>query len=244
MRAAILSVALICCVTDRATAQDKPGSYLVQHTANLDGRFVTRTVPYEPCAGDLVFFNDYKAHWIFLYKMVGTEGPYHAALVFRKADGEFATVEAGPNDTLHCRVLPLTPRLQDFHGTIHIRRVKTPLTKEKEESLAQWAHAQDGKRYALGRLLLQGTPVRVRGPLRKDYFGATYTDRISYLCAELAVAGGTVVGLFDPAKQPGNAIYPRDIIFNDKYDLSATYHDAQMWSAYPLHERVAARDSR
>jgi hypothetical protein len=169
-----------------------------------------------------------------LYKMVGSDGPYHAALVFRKSDGEFATAEAGPNDTLHCRVLALTPRLQEFPGTIHIRRVKAPLAKDREETLANWAQAQEGKRYALGRLLLQATPVRCRGPVRRDLFGATYTDRSSYMCAELAVAGGTVVGLFDSAKQPGNAIYPRDIIYDDNYDISANYHGAEMWSAYPL----------
>jgi hypothetical protein len=234
MRAVIFSVAVLCSFAPLVAAQPRPGSYLVQHVKTSDGKYVSRTVPYEPRAGDLVFFNDYKPYWIFLYKMVGSEGPYHAALVFRKADNEFATVEAGPNDTLHCRVLPLTPRLQEFQGTLHIRRVKTPVSKEREEALARWAQGQDGKRYALGRLLLQATPIRCRGPLRRDLFGATYTDRSSYMCAELAVAGGTVAGLLDPAKHPGNAIYPRDIIFNDKYDLSATYHEAELWTAYPL----------
>ena len=234
MRGAILSLAVLCSFVSLAQAQDRPGSYLVQHSKTPDGKHVSATAPYQPQAGDLVFFNDYKPHWMALYKMVGSEGPYHAALVFRKANGEYATVEAGPNDTMHCRVLPLTARLQEFQGTIHLRRVRTPIGKEREETLAAWAAEQDGKRYALGRLLLQATPVRCRGPLRRDLFGATYLDRSSYLCAELAVAGGTVVGLFDSKRQPGNAIYPRDIIFDDHYDLSANYHGAEMWSAYPL----------
>ena len=185
-------------------------------------------------AGDLLFFDEYKPHWVVLYKMVGSDGPHHAALIFRKPDGEFATVEAGPNDTLHCKVLPLLPRLQEFKGTLHIRQVKTPIGKEKEEALAKWAMQQDGKRYALGRLLLQATPFRCRQPLRKEIFGATYTDRSSYMCAELAVAGGTLVGLFDSSRQFGNAIYPRDIIYDDIYDLHATYHESQLWTAYPL----------
>jgi hypothetical protein len=234
MRRLIPGLIVALCTLENAAAQDQPGSYLVQHELTPEGRSASRTIPYEPHAGDLVFFNDYKAHWVFLYKMVGSEGPYHAALIYRKANGEYATVEAGPNDTLTCRVLPLVPRLQEFPGTVQIRRVKTPLAPDQEAALARWAESQDGKRYALGRLLLQATPVRCRGPLRKEWFGATYTNRSAYLCAELAVAGGTTVGLFDPAKQPGNAIYPRDIIFNDKYDISATYHDADLWSAYPL----------
>src|SRR5476649_229353 len=106
MRGTVFGITLLCSVAAMASAQDRPGSYLVQHVRAADGQFISRTAPYEPNAGDLVFFNDYKPHWMVLYKMVGSDGPYHAALMFRKADGEFATVEAGPNDTLHCRVLP------------------------------------------------------------------------------------------------------------------------------------------
>ena len=182
MCGAILSLAVLCTLADLAGAQTKPGSYLVQHRQTAGGKITTATAPYEPQPGDLVFFDDYKSHWMVLYKMVGSDRPHHAALVFRKADGEFATVEAGPNDTLHCRVLPLLPRLQEFQGTLHIRRVKTPISKEREDALTHWAMEQDGKRYAFWRLLLQGTPVRTRQPLRKEWFGATYTDRGAYLC--------------------------------------------------------------
>ncbi|MBI2803586.1 MAG: hypothetical protein HYX68_01215 [Planctomycetes bacterium] len=217
-----------------ACAQDEPRSYLVQHLTTPGGRTMPRTVPYEPQPGDLVFFNDYKPHWIALYRLAGSDGPYHVGLVFRKPDGECAIVEAGPNDTPHCRVLHLTPRLQGFEGAIHLRRVKVPISAEQSRRLTEFALAQDMKRYALGRLLLQGTPFRCRGPLRRFLFGATYCNRGSYLCAELAVAGATTAGLMDPLKHPGNAIYPRDIIYDDFYDLSATYHEAELWSAYPL----------
>ena len=127
MRGTALGLTMLCSVAAIASAQDQPGSYLVRHVKAPDGQYSSKTVPYEPNAGDLVFFNDYKPHWMKLYKLVGSEGPYHAALVYRKANGEYATVEAGPDDTLHCRVLPLTTRLQDFAGTIHLRRVKTPI---------------------------------------------------------------------------------------------------------------------
>lgn len=234
MRSVLLGTVAFGLCSQMAFAQTAKGSYVVQHVKTADGKYVSRTVPYEPQAGDLLFFDEYKPHWVVLYKMVGSDGPHHSALIFRKSNGEFATAEAGPNDTLHCRVLPLLPRLQGFDGTLHIRRVKTPISKEREAALAEWAEAQAGKRYALGRLLLQVTPIRCRGPVRRDVFGKTYTDRSSYMCAELAMAGGTVAGLFDPIRQPGNAIYPRDIIYNDKYDLSATHHEVELWSAYPL----------
>ena len=230
----LLGFALMAGCAPLLLAQERPGSYLVQHVKTAAGKYLTQTVPYEPHAGDLVLFDQYKPHWVVLYKLVGSEGPHHSALIYRKATGEFATVEAGPNDTLRCRTLELTSRLQEFQGTLHIRRVKTPLAPEREAALARWAEGQNGKRYALGRLALQLTPFRCRGPWRREVFGATYTDRSSYMCAELAVAGGTVAGIFDPAKYPGNAIYPRDIIYDDNYDLRPIYHEVELWSAYPL----------
>jgi hypothetical protein len=234
MRGVLLGAVMFGLASPLAFAQTPKGSYLVEHVKAADGKYITRTVPYEPHAGDLLFFDEYKLHWVYLYKLVGSDGPHHSALIYRKSNGEFGTAEAGPNDTLRCKVLDLLPRLQGFDGTLHIRRVKTPISKEREEALEQWAEAQAGKRYALGRLALQLTPIRCRGPVRRDIFGQTYTDRSSYMCAELAMAGGTVAGLFDPIKTPGNAIYPRDIIYNDKYDLSATHHEVQLWTAYPL----------
>ncbi len=240
MRGAILSLALLGGLAGLASGQEGKGSYLVQHLKGADGKFTTASVPYEPSAGDLMFFDEYKPHWMILYKLVGSDRPHHAALIFRRPNGEFATVEAGPNDTLRCRTLPLLPRLQEFQGTLHIRRVKAPITKEQEATLAKWAHEQDGKRYALGRLALQMTPIRTRQPLRKELFGATFTDRSAYMCAELAVAGGTMVGLFDPAKHKGNTIYPRDILHDDNYDISAKYHEAELWTAYPLRDMTAS----
>ena len=234
MRGVLFGLALAGLCVPGAIAQDGRGSYVVQHIKMPDGKYVSQTVPYEPRAGDLVLFDEYKLHWVVLYKLVGSEGPHHSALVFKKSNGEFATVEAGPNDTTRCRILPLLPRLQDFQGTLHIRRVKTPIAPEKEEALAKWADETNGKRYAAGRLCLQVTPFRCRGPLRREWFGATYTDRNSYMCAELAIAGGTVAGLFESKKTPGNAIYPRDIIYDDHYDLRSTHHEVELWSAYPL----------
>ena len=204
MRGVLLSAVAFSLCGQIAFAQQSKGSYLVEHVKSTDGKYVTRTVPYEPNAGDLLFFDEYKTHWVYLYKLVGSDGPHHSAIIYRKSTGEFGTAEAGPNDTLRCRVLPLLERLQGFDGTLHIRRVKTPLAKDREEALADWAEAQAGKRYALGRLALQMTPIRCRGPVRRDIFGQTYTDRNSYMCAELAMAGGTVAGLFD-SKQIGRA---------------------------------------
>lgn len=206
---------------------------LLHHVRDADGAWRQRTSPYFPREGDMVFFNDHSVKWGILYTLVGSDAPYHVGLIFRKPDGGFAIAEAGPNDTLTCRVLELAPRLHGWEHTLQIRQCKKALTPEQSAEMTRWAMAQDGKRYALGRLLLQGTPVRCRGPLRRIYFGATYTDRDSYLCAELVVAGGTVGGIFDPQRHKANTIYPRDIVANDIHDLSDLYDDARVWLPQP-----------
>lgn len=240
MRGAALG--FLCLFSSLAHGQTQPrGSYLVQHVRMPNGQISSRTVPYEPRAGDLIFFNNHKPHWVVLYKMVGSDAPYHAGLIYRRANGDFMTVEAGPDDTAWCKVQPLLPRLQKFNGMLHIRRVKNQISEENERALERFAEAQDGKRYAWLRVLLQTTPFRCRTPVRREIFGATYTDRISYMCAELAVAGGTIAGLFDAKKHPGNAIYPRDILLDDFYDISATYHAAELWCPYPLTQEAQAR---
>ena len=214
-------------------AQESIG-HLVRQDRDADGAWHQSSEPYYPREGDLVFFNDHSVKWGLLYKFVGSDAPYHAALIFKKPDGAYATAEAGPNDTLRCRVLELSPRLHGWEHTLEIRRCKKILTAEQSKAMTDWAMEQDGKRYALGRLLLQATPVRARGPARKALFGAPYTDRCSYLCAELAVAGATVGGILDPNIHKGNTIYPRDIVFNDVYDLAPLYHDVQVWVSSPI----------
>lgn len=214
----------------------QPATYgqLLEHVREPNGEWRQRSTSYVPREGDMVFFDDHSVKWGILYKLVGSDRPYHAALVFKRPDGSYATAEAGPNDTLNCRVIDLTTRLHGWEHTLQIRRCKKTLTPEQSAAMTEWALAQDGKRYALGRLLLQATPVRCRGPLRRSYFGATYTDRDAYLCAELVIAAGTIGGIFDPQLHKGNTIYPRDIVQNDIHDLSALYHDAQIWLPQPL----------
>lgn len=237
MQRMALALVVLTAVVSFAAADDVPGSYLIRSVVDKGGGVSLQSVPYEPQPGDMVFFNDHSKKWGLLYKMVGSDAPYHSGLVFRKPDGKCAIVESGPDDTQWCRILELTPRLQGFKGTIHIRRVKTPLTKEQEAVHTAWCLEQEGKRYAFWRLLLQATPIRCRGPLRCQYFGKTYANRDRWLCAELVVAGNTHVGLFDPTKHFANSIYPRDIIYDDVHDISANFHPAEVWTPYPLVDR-------
>jgi hypothetical protein len=234
MRLLWTSFLILGCVAPASAQTRVRAGHLIQHERDAEGIVRQSSEPYEPREGDMVFFNDHSVKWGLLYKMVGSDAPYHSALVFKRPDGTPALVEAGPNDTLLCRVMEITPRLHAFEGTIHVRRCKKKLSIEESDALTKFALAQDGKRYALGRMLLQGTPFRARGPVRRWMWGATLTDRDAYICSELVVAGAAIAGILDPEQYKANAMYPRDLIYDDGYDLSERYETAQVWLRDPL----------
>jgi hypothetical protein len=154
-------------------------------------------------------------------------------IVVRHPEGHLAVLEAGPDDGLWVELLEVESRLQQFHrdfprGTITIRRCKRSLTPEKSAALTRFALAQKGKRYAAGRLLLQGSAFRPRGMLA-PLLAKTHLDRDAWICSELAVAAGTVAGLFDPKVVKANATYPRDLVDNRHFDLSAIWRDPVEW---------------
>jgi hypothetical protein len=187
---------------------------------------------YVPREGDLVFYDDHNRAWTALFALAGTGPPLHMGIVVKKPGGALAVLEAGPDDTVWVKVLDVGPRLRqfhrDFHGTVTIRRCKVALTREQSPALTRFAMAQEGKRYAALRLLAQGTALRVRGPL-EPLLGQTHLDRDSWICSELAVAAGTVAGLFDPKVVHSNCTYPRDLVDNRRFDLRAAWEDPAEW---------------
>jgi hypothetical protein len=209
--------------------------FLTIERKNAKGKTERETVAYMPREGDLVFYDDGNLLWTLAFAYAGTGSPLHMGIVFKKSDGKLAVLEAGPDDTISVKLLDVATRLPqfdaDYKGKITIRRCKKALGAEESKALTKFAHAQDGKRYAIGRLLLQGTSFRTRGPLRELVFGGTVLDRDSWICSELAVAAGTVAKLFDPKVVYANVAYPRDLVDNVRYDMSANWHDAAVWSA-------------
>jgi hypothetical protein len=210
------------------------GSYLYTMKRGPDGTQQVCVEPYVPHEGDMVLFNDHNKNWLFLYHLVGSDMPDHSGMVVRLPDGRPALLESGPDDGhlcgLYVVLLEALPRLHQCAGTMYIRRLKHPLTPEQSARLTDFALQHAGDRYALGRLLLQCTPIRARGPVRKALFGKTDLDRHAWLCSELVVGAGTAAGLFDPKTEPANAIYPRDLIFNDHYPLGDRWEEFGIWS--------------
>ncbi|MSR31393.1 MAG: hypothetical protein EXR99_07805 [Gemmataceae bacterium] len=211
--------------------------YLWHQKSTPGGQEEIQAVPYVPCVGDVLLFDDMSRFWTFLYKIAGTAPPFHAGIVFKKPDGSLAVLESGPDDTLHVFLLDIHPRLHDFEGSILIRQTKKVLSQEESKKLTDFAVAQDGKRYAMWRLLLQGTPVRHRGGIKEKILATTYADRSRWLCAEIVVSAGTLVGLFDPAKVKGTTTYPLDMVDDVRIDLSATFEPPYYWSSLTAPKR-------
>ncbi len=210
-----------------------PGSE--QHSAGYlapDPGSGKQAQPYEAREGDLIFFDDHSPIWTVLFLWAGTGPPLHTGIVVKRYNGSLAILEAGPDDSIWVTIQTVADRLHqfdnDFHGTITIRCCQKQLSREQSKALTYFAEAQEGKQYAVLRLLLQGTPFRSRGPIRELVLGQTSLDRWSWICSELVVAAGTVAELF-PSTVKANVTYPLDLVTNKRHDLSRVWQDAQTW---------------
>jgi hypothetical protein len=208
-------------------------SFLFNIETSSDRAINLRGECYHPQAGDLVFFDSHSDWMRRLYNCCGTSTPSHVGVVLRNRNGSWAILEAGPNAVWKVFIFDLDERLRPFDGTILIRRLKTPLTPDQSQHLTEFSLAQEGKAYALGRLMLQGTPIRSHGTLRSQLFGRTVLDRDRWICSELATAALTVAGVLDAASFPANAMYPRDLCYDERHDLSPYFESAALWYPRP-----------
>lgn len=232
------------CALGGPTADDTRGSYLTTVTRGPDGEIHRVTEPYVPRGGDIVCYNDHSARWRFLYRMVGSDMPDHAGLLVDLNDGNAAVLESAPDDghTVgpYIVLMEAMPRFYQykamFHGSIYIRRLKCPLTPEQSDALTDWGRQQCGKRYPFYRMLLQATPCKCRKGLREQWFAKTDDSRRKYMCSELAIAALSHIGVLDPKRIKGNRVYPRDIIYDDIFDIGDRYLPAAHWTPCPPKE--------
>jgi hypothetical protein len=190
--------------------------------------------PYCPQEGDILLFDEHCRFITRVYQCIGTGGPAHAALVFCRPDGTPAIIEAGPHFVQKVVVFEVEPRMHGHGGSILVRRLRTPLTPEQSQALTEFCLAQEGKSYALARLLMQGTPLRARGPVRSYCLGKTCLDRDRWMCSELVVAAMTAAGVLNAKDHPATSFYPRDLCFDEgRHDLSAYYEAPALWYPRP-----------
>jgi hypothetical protein len=212
---------------------EAPVGYLWFYRADDNWPARKEVVPYQPREGDLIFFDDQSKFWTFLYAIARTAPPFHVGIVVKRPDGQLAVLEAGPDDTLHVYVLDLVPRLQTFLGVLQVRRCKVVLSPEQSARLTAFAVTQEGKHYAVWRLLLQGTPCKTRGGLWRHKLAKTRFERNRWLCAEIAVTAAELVGLMDPNVIKGTNTYPLDIIDDHMYALLPVYEEYAYWAPLP-----------
>jgi hypothetical protein len=194
--------------------------------------------------GDIMLSADGSVFWLTMHHLAGTSHPTHSAIAFRRADGSMALLEGGPHDTLRCRTLDAVPHLKSYEveGRVWIRRRAVPLTAEESCRLTRFAEETDGKRFGIGRLGLQLTPFRMRGPLRTAFVGKPHFDRNSYYCSELVMESLVVAGLVDAATARPSATYPRDLFMdhslnpylNKHLKLAPCWDPPARWTSRPM----------
>ena len=226
-------VAMFVLLAASPEATERP-SYLFNTELLSDSAAPPRGERYHARPGDVVLFNDHSSFTHMVYRFRHTGGPLHAAIVFRKEDGSMGILEAGTNAVMKVFVFDLETRLHGFNGTVVVRRLHKPLTDEQSAKLRDFALAQEGKPYAIGRVILQLTPFRPRNSLLAHIFGGTVLDRERWICSELVVASIATAGVWEPQAFPANTRYPRDLCYDERFDLSPYYQAPALW--YPRAE--------
>jgi hypothetical protein len=204
-----------------------PGSFLWQPRYCIDWELVGPTRPYCPQPGDIVLSTDGSVFWKTMHNLAGTSHPTHSMIVFARPDGTMGILEGGPHDTLHCRALDALPHLFSYEaeGRVWVRRRAVPLTPEQSARLTEFALSTDGKRFGLGRLGLQLTVFRTRGPVRTAFIGKPHgVERESYFCSEMVMEALVYAGLVDCRTARPSATYPRDLFFDASINLYLNKH--------------------
>jgi hypothetical protein len=209
-----------------ALAQGSPKShdagYLCASAYAIDNEVRGPIKPYVPQAGDIYMSTDRSRIIQAGHRMALSGQPNHSGLVILLEGGKPAILEAGPFNGLKVEIVDLYGDLKKHEErteTTWIRQRKTPLSKEQSDELTRWAHAQNGKRFAAGRMMAQLTPFRSRGPLRTYVMGTPNGERDSYFCAELVMESCVHVGILSKETTRPSCTYPQDMFFDKSYNL-------------------------
>lgn len=232
--------ALLTCILLSTGFCDATGSdygKLCQPAYSVDEAVRRPLEDYHPQAGDILFFDDHDQVWQFFFNIAGAGRPMHAGLVVRLPNGELNSLEAGYNDSIYVKLLPLSERLHEFPGVIWVRRPAAPISAEQSDRLTEFALGASKRHFAVGRILLQIGPLRCRGPLRTYVLGKPRGMRHFFLCSECVLEALVYAGLVDKETARPGATYPRDMFFdaspnrylNRHFKLAPTWIPPQMW---------------
>jgi hypothetical protein len=224
-----------------AASDGVQGSYICRAAFSLDCQFRGPTQVYVPQPGDIFLATDQAiwakiGHWI-----AGAAGVHHSGIVFARSHGDLGLLEAGPFNSLKVEILDPIDHMRDHVRVgdhVWIRQRRIPLTPEQSARLTMFAEAQEGKPFAVWRLLGQVTPFRSRGPIRTWFLGPPHGDRSSYFCSELVMECCAAAKLLDPSTLRPAATYPRDLFYdwsfnwylNGHLHLETGWYPPALWS--------------
>lgn len=194
------------------------GSYLYRPAYCIDDVHRLPARPYQPQPGDIVLATDDKFFWKIMHNLAWTGHPHHTGVVFARCDGSLAVLEAGPYDTRWIRTDDVLPHLKKYEerGLVWVRARKCPLTPEQSACLTAFCERQDGKKFAISRIMFQLTLLRPRGPftLKTRLTGKPKGERNRYYCTELVLEALVAAGALDPERTRPAATYPRDVFMD------------------------------
>jgi hypothetical protein len=201
-------------------------SYLYEPSYCLDKIVRGHARAYLPQPGDVLLATDKNLFWSITHDMAFAFEPHNSAIVVARRDGRLGILEAGPNDTIWIDINDMLPHLKKYadKGPVWIRKRKAPLTPEQSACLTDFAERQNGKRFALGRLGVQLTIFRDRGPFRTEFMGKPHGDRTSYYCSELVLEACVAAGIADRETTRPSATYPHDIFYDQSYNRYISKH--------------------
>ena len=224
---------------------DTDNGCLCQPAFCLDDALRVPTEPYVPQPGDIFLASDQTlwskvGHW-----WVGSPGVQHSGILFARRDGCVALLQAGPFNSLKIEVLDPVAHMREHvekGDRVWVRRRRVPLTPEQSAALTAFAEKEEGKRFALWRMLAQATPLCTRGPLRTYFLGKVHgPDRVSYWCSEMVMEACVYAGLRDAADTRPAATYPHDLFFGrseipflDEHLCLDDWRPPARWTPEPL----------
>jgi hypothetical protein len=236
-------------LADTSAQTETIGSFLREPTYRIEAGLHGPTQTYLPQPGDLFFATDHIWLLRFGHWAAGADYPHHSGIIVRKPDGSLALLEAGPFNETFIVLADLLPILKAYEaeGLVWLRRRKVPLTAEQSAKLTEFAVMQEGKRFALWRMLGQVTLLRSRGAVRTSVLGKSHgPNRCSYFCSELLSESLIWAGVVDPDLPRPSATYPRDL-FNEHSTnrhlepmtrfVDANWYPPARWTSTPCGEQ-------
>ena len=85
---------------------------------------------------------------------------------------------------------------------------------------------------------MHASPLRPRDPGLLKLFNRTVLDRDGWICSELTVAAATAAGVLNENDHPANMMLPRDLCYDERYDLSPVYEVPALWYPRPQIDHV------